>query len=170
MTSKYIIGLCVFLTIFISGIFYKSNYDEYIQKKLEVELLNSKLIKIDEENTKIKAQIRAKKDKKVDYVDKDKFEAISVSKNELKQFLYEIAIKTDAEILNMSSEVIYKKYDRYYLKYISLELNTNLENLYHFLYEINNSKIYIDTKNFNMSLKYGKFIISIGYIEKEEIN
>ncbi|WP_067140756.1 hypothetical protein [Oceanivirga salmonicida] len=170
MTNKYIIGLCLILSILISGIFYKSNYDKYLKLFLEEENNNIRLTNLQKEIAELEAQIQAKSTLKVDNVDKDKFDAISISKNELKRFLYETALKTNIEIINISSEVIYKKYDRYYLKYISLELNSNLEDLFYFLYKLNNSDIYIDFKNFSMVLKYGQFIISLGYVEKGEIN
>lgn len=169
MNVRYIIFFL--LIIFVLGICFL-NYEKYVdfnEKNVvlveNIKLAEKRLEMIKNENIDMKKSVD-KKEQKMKSLLKKIEESNVRDEGEFKKIVYVLARESGLQMKEISrSEKIWEKGD-YELKYIHFTLRGSLTDFSKFMYLVNKSKKYIDTRKTYIELLDNSFRISLGFIEK----
>lgn len=162
--------LCIFFSLGLS-VFY---YNKYLEKVMERELIAENIDNIVknlgemEKKRNIKLNDLMENEKKLDILIK-KLELLNVEdEGEFKKIIYIFANESGLKLKEISkAEKIWER-GQYRLIYLYFTLFGSLNDFGKFIYLVNKSKKYIDTRKTYIELTGNEFKVSLGFLEKIE--
>ncbi|WP_068267498.1 hypothetical protein [Caviibacter abscessus] len=174
--DKYVDYLMILFTLIFSIIIFsikKSKYDKviyelnilenkFLEKEIQLKDLYSKYKLIDSDKNNKLVKINEFKNN----LDK----SYSISSNDFKKIIYSFSRESSLILEEITKEQKIFNFLNFSLNYLTIKFKGDLESFSKFIYLIQNSDKYIDTKRISFDIMSDNFIVNIGHISSGGAN